>query len=363
MPRIGIQKLGFGFLSIVLLFMVTVAPVAAQGEMHVVQPGETLFRIALRYGVDVNTLAQANNIVNTGQINAGQTLVIPSGILQPPPAVPAAPPVDAGAPVYHTVQRGENLAAIARSYGLTPEQLAQLNNLINPNLIYAGQELIVSGTPSQPTGETQPIENVPIAEPVQPAPSPSTYVVQRGDRLGTIAEQFGISWLDLAQANNIFNADHIEVGQQLIIPAVGTSNTPVSVTDMGILTGPAAPAAYNPVGRTVLVDLSDSRVYAYEDGVLVRNVLVSTGLPATPTVQGDFHIYVKYEAQLMAGPGYYLPDVPYVMYFYEGYGLHGTYWHENWGVPMSHGCVNMPTPEAEWFYNWTSVGTPVRVQY
>jgi lipoprotein-anchoring transpeptidase ErfK/SrfK len=63
----------------------------------------------------------------------------------------------------------------------------------------------------------------------------------------------------------------------------------------------------------------------------------------------------------MAGPGYYLPDVPYTMYFYRGYGIHGTYWHSNFGTPMSHGCVNMQTDEAGWMFNWASVGTLVNV--
>lgn len=63
----------------------------------------------------------------------------------------------------------------------------------------------------------------------------------------------------------------------------------------------------------------------------------------------------------MSGPGYYLPDVPYVMYFYRGYGLHGTYWHNNFGVPMSHGCVNLRTEDAAWLFDWASVGTPVTV--
>jgi lipoprotein-anchoring transpeptidase ErfK/SrfK len=103
--------------------------------------------------------------------------------------------------------------------------------------------------------------------------------------------------------------------------------------------------------------------YAYENGVLVRSVLSSTGLPATPTVVGDFTIERRYASQSMSGPGYYLPDVPYVMYFYSGYALHGTYWHSNFGQPMSRGCVNLPTWEAEWFYNFADYGTPVRVQY
>jgi lipoprotein-anchoring transpeptidase ErfK/SrfK len=68
---------------------------------------------------------------------------------------------------------------------------------------------------------------------------------------------------------------------------------------------------------------------------------------------------VKYEAADMWGPGYYLPAVPYVMYFYEDYGLHGTYWHNNFGTPMSHGCVNFRTEDAQWLFNWASVGTRV----
>ena len=102
---------------------------------------------------------------------------------------------------------------------------------------------------------------------------------------------------------------------------------------------------------------------AYEGNTPVRRVVVSTGLPGTPTVTGQYNIYVKYTAQLMVGPGYYLPDVPWVMYFYEGYGLHGTYWHNNFGHPMSHGCVNLPTPEAKWLYDWASVGTLVNIHY
>jgi lipoprotein-anchoring transpeptidase ErfK/SrfK len=115
--------------------------------------------------------------------------------------------------------------------------------------------------------------------------------------------------------------------------------------------------------RWIDVDLTHQRLIAYEGETAVRWVTVSTGLPRTPTVTGRFKIYVKYRAASMSGPGYYLESVPYVMYFYRGYGLHGTYWHSNFGQPMSHGCVNLPTPEAAWLFNWASVGTPVVVHY
>jgi lipoprotein-anchoring transpeptidase ErfK/SrfK len=136
---------------------------------------------------------------------------------------------------------------------------------------------------------------------------------------------------------------------------------PVSPTDT------PAPAVANPTGSTgerwIDVDLSNQRLVAYEGDTPVYRVTVSTGLPGTPTVTGQYRIYVKYPAQTMSGPGYYLPDVPYVMYFYLGYGIHGTYWHNNFGQPMSHGCVNTPTPDAQWLYNWADVGTLVNVHY
>lgn len=114
-------------------------------------------------------------------------------------------------------------------------------------------------------------------------------------------------------------------------------------------------------GRWIDIDLSSQTVYAYEDKTIVNSFLVSTGTWAHPTVTGQFQIYAKYPSTLMVGPDYYLPGVPYTMYFYKGYALHGTYWHNNFGTPMSHGCVNLRTPDAEWLYNWADLGTLVNV--
>lgn len=142
-------------------------------------------------------------------------------------------------------------------------------------------------------------------------------------------------------------------------PPTAIPEPPALPTDM--------PAVVNPTGssseRWIDVDLSNQRLVAYEGDTPVYWVTVSTGLAGTPTVTGQYRIYVKYPAQTMSGPGYYLPDVPYVMYFYLGYGIHGTYWHNNFGQPMSHGCVNTPTSDAQWLYNWADVGTLVNVRY
>lgn len=114
-------------------------------------------------------------------------------------------------------------------------------------------------------------------------------------------------------------------------------------------------------GRWIDVDLSDQVTYAYEGNEIVRSFIVSTGTWMHPTITGQYYIYVKYVYADMAGPGYYLPNVPYVMYFYDGYGLHGTYWHNNFGTPMSHGCINLTIPDSEWLFYWADIGTLVNI--
>ena len=108
---------------------------------------------------------------------------------------------------------------------------------------------------------------------------------------------------------------------------------------------------------------STQRMYAYDGNQLIKTFIVSTGLPGTPTVTGRFRVYIKLASTLMAGPGYYLPNVQWTMYFYNGYGIHGTYWHNNFGYPMSHGCVNMRNEDAKWAYDFGSVGTLVNIHY
>ena len=127
---------------------------------------------------------------------------------------------------------------------------------------------------------------------------------------------------------------------------------------------PFVPPSVEPyIDKWIDINLSEQKLYAYEGNTLIDWFWVSTGLPDTPTVTGTYYVYIKLLYDDMIGPGYYLPDVPYTMYFYNGYGIHGTYWHSNFGYPMSHGCVNMETSEAGWLYNWAFVGIPINVHY
>lgn len=113
-----------------------------------------------------------------------------------------------------------------------------------------------------------------------------------------------------------------------------------------------------PGEKWIEVNLTTQQVTAWEGDQPVFTFIASTGLPNTPTVQGEFHIYWKLESALMIGPGYYLPEVPYTMYFYAGYALHGTYWHHSFGQPMSHGCVNLETGNAQQLFEWAGPVMP-----
>lgn len=127
---------------------------------------------------------------------------------------------------------------------------------------------------------------------------------------------------------------------------------------------------YSGQERWIEIDLSDQRLLAWEGNNLFLQTPVSSGLPWWPTPTGEFKIWIKLRATKMEGGTgrnyYYLPNVPYVMFFEngqvpgrQGYGLHGTYWHNDFGRPRSHGCVNLPTPVAEKLYYWVENGTRI----
>ncbi len=122
--------------------------------------------------------------------------------------------------------------------------------------------------------------------------------------------------------------------------------------------------------KHIIVNRTTQTLTAYDGDTLFMEQAISTGLELTPTPTGVFTIYKKTPSRYMQGPvpglsdQYYdLPGVPWDLYFTsDGAVIHGTYWHENFGKPASHGCVNLPVDQAEKLYNWAEVGTPVTVQ-
>jgi len=125
----------------------------------------------------------------------------------------------------------------------------------------------------------------------------------------------------------------------------------------------------NPNERWIEVDLSDQLLRAWDGSALFLETRISSGLPGTPTPTGEFRVWVKLRAGKMEGGQgryyYYLPNVPFVMYFenenipgWRGYGIHGTYWYNDFGTPQSRGCINLPVSMAEKLYYWATPSLP-----
>ncbi|MBN1580504.1 MAG: LysM peptidoglycan-binding domain-containing protein [Anaerolineae bacterium] len=328
-----------------LLSFIGLEPVYAQGGVYTVRPGDTLTGIAARYGVSVSQLAAANGLGRNAWVYVGQKLALPGQ------ASPAAPSTASGA---YVVRRGDTLTGIAAWHGVSLSQLAVANGLSVTSWVYVGQRLAIPGSAAAGTTTTPP----PTA-PGTTTTSGGTYVVRPGDTLIGIARWYGVSTSQLAARNGLYWNSWVYVGQRLAIPGQTSSNPADNTNPVASTNPPAATVS----GKWIDVNLSTQTLTAYEGQTAVLSARVSTGVSWAPTVVGTFKIYVKYVSAGMSGPGYNLPNVPYVMYFYRGYGLHGTYWHNNFGTPMSHGCVNMATADAKWLFNWAPVGTKVVTHY
>lgn len=138
-----------------------------------------------------------------------------------------------------------------------------------------------------------------------------------------------------------------------------------------ILTGPGRLTAHSPddIGKYILVDLSEQRLYAYHDGVLRNTFLVSTGVAKYPTPMGEFSVFRKVpvmDYEWTYGPehpdNYDIENVSWNLNFTPHYYLHTAYWHNNFGYRMSHGCVNIAETNAKWLYDWGELGTRVNVR-
>lgn len=144
--------------------------------------------------------------------------------------------------------------------------------------------------------------------------------------------------------------------------------------------------------KKIEVNLTTQRLHAWEDGKEVFTNTISSGIPngprgadglTTKTPQGTFNILDKMPAKHMGNGNlfadaddYELPGVPWTSFFTtQGHAFHGTYWHQNFGTPMSHGCINMRTEDAKWLFLWATpkhelgkstnrgIGTKVEIHY
>jgi lipoprotein-anchoring transpeptidase ErfK/SrfK len=112
--------------------------------------------------------------------------------------------------------------------------------------------------------------------------------------------------------------------------------------------------------KRVEVDLSEQRLkYSYGEYGIQGDFLISSGLKNSPTPKGTFAVRYKQPLKLYRGPGFYLPNTKWNLNIIGGYFIHGAYWHNNFGHPMSHGCVNVSYKNMEGLYKFADVGTEV----
>ena len=192
--------------------------------IHVVQRGENLFRIAMKYELTTEEIAVTNGITDVSNIRVGQRLIIP---------LDTTPVIE---PQVHIVTAGETLRSIAEAYDKTLDELALLNNINVTDIIYVGQEIVIVPGNLPPTPQaTQPptsTDTTPEPEAIAPTPvtqdivvsdDPSTsiiHTVQSGETLFRIGLQYNLTVTDLATANNLLDPTQIYAGQQLIIPGI-----------------------------------------------------------------------------------------------------------------------------------------------
>ena len=213
--------------TILILNLSTSFAQATRESTHIVQPGETLGVIATRYDVDLKDLAAANNIYNVSSIQSWQELAIP--------AETVAPSTQSSQSIFHIVQYGEMLSAIAQRYGVDVFVLMRQNDL-SGHVIHPGQVLLLSATEEELAGltvaEPEEVEAVPEPavvevdlEPEEAAPEPipesGKHIVRRGETLVNIAAAYGIDLSELINENGIFN-HIIYPGQALILPGIAS---------------------------------------------------------------------------------------------------------------------------------------------
>lgn len=202
----------------------TVDPAVFQNTIvHVVQPGDSVYRIAQLYGSTVNAIISANGLNPNALIFVGQRLLVPVRLPPvepvtsvPPTGVPpTATPTTPAPQTTYVIQPGDTLSGIARRFNTTVGTLAQLNGIVNPDRILWGQRLILPTPADTPPTAVPPTPAQPTATPV--STTPATYVVQPGDTLFRISARYGVPLSQLIQLNAIRDPNLIFVGQTLVL--------------------------------------------------------------------------------------------------------------------------------------------------
>jgi LysM repeat protein len=203
-------------------------PKANSGSQLVysVVSGDTLWKISQKFGVSIQAIADANKMDPAAPLMVGQKLIIPGAAAQPTPA-PEPTPAPQPSPVVHSVVSGDTLWKISQKYSVSIQSIADANKMDPAAPLMVGQKLTIPGT-AQPAPTPAP----------EPAPAPTmTHSVQSGDTLWKIAQRYGVTIQAIADANKIDPAVPLMIGQKLIIPGPAPAPVPTPTVTHTVQSG------------------------------------------------------------------------------------------------------------------------------
>lgn len=300
----------------------TPEPAPGQGTIHIVQLGDTLDKIARRYGVSASAIVRANGITNADLIWVGQKLAIP-GSAPAAAATPTSIPEPAATPTP------------------TPEPVATpVEEVATPD---------VAVTPLVTPAPAPTATPVPTAEPI-------IHVVQAGETLSSIAQRYGTSVGALVAANGLGSADLIRVGMRLLI-VQGTGDEPV----------------YSGQATRFEVSISQQRCWLYRGETVIAKWVCSTGRSGAGTRTGTFYIQSKLPKAYGSTWDIWMPY--WLGIYWAGSsenGIHGLPWNAKTGVqvwtgyvgtPITYGCVMLDNVNAKMLYDMAYIGMPVVIRW
>ena len=332
---------------LLLCLLLTLWPVSAlAGDgTYMVNPGDTLAKIAAAHGASIAALMQANDIKNPDLISTGQKLTVPG----------------AGAASANSAP-----VAAANSTAATASVAASVTapvSAVSPAPVAA---LVAAPPGVAPSAVTSAQSAAAAAE---PSPAGGTYTVKPGDSLAKIAATTGTTVAALMQANGISNANLVYTGQRLVIPGKGAAQAKPAAA-----AGPAsAPAVAAPAGGTGLVtSVSKQRCYLFQGGSLTDTWPCSTGRSGWGTAIGNFKVQSKLPRAYGSRWGFWMPY--WLGIYWAGgseNGIHGLPisaktgykdWGNKIGTPISFGCIVLQDAAAKKLYDMAYIGMPVSIR-
>jgi peptidoglycan endopeptidase LytF len=322
-------------------------PGVSLNQSYQVRFGDTLTLIALRTGVDLESLRRLNGFGSIyDPLNAGDALLLPATGDELRPVVMA--PVNSADLTYYTVAPGDSLSAIAVANGLTLGELMSANRIADPNAIYSGQQLIIP----EPLA-ANPNDTTPAPEQIGPARNGYYYyTVQRGDTLSALAKEFNSTMQALRDYNGLPDNDSVYTGLELKVP-FGTPPIPQDL--------PPTPLS----GSRFMVSISRQQCWLYQGDYVRYYWNCSTGQDDHKTKPGTYAVQSKIEN---AKSNAYRLDI-YDVGKYEN-GIHGLpvawstgqkIWNGLIGQPATFGCAMLNDPDAATLFRNAFVGMPVHV--